>query len=139
MHPHAKILFALTIMGLLYPMTGRPALAAEAAVEGAWLDQNLDCSAVYVATKKGGWKFKQPVDLFAPAFIISGKRLTTPQASCSLTSKSKVNDRTVLQLSCANSVSISPVKVQMSRAPDGTLVRYMDSDDHSGSKYKICK
>lgn len=133
-----KILLALTMAGLLHPVLGYPAIAAETSVEGAWLDQNLECSAVYVMTGKGA-RFKQPVDLFAPAFIISGKRLTTPQATCSLKSKSAMNDRTAVQLSCANSVSVSPVTIQLSRASDGTLVRYMDSNDKSGSKYKMCK
>ena len=135
MRSRLMYLFALAALPNLL---GGAARAAETPVAGAWIDQNLDCSSVFVATGKGQ-KFKQPADLFAPAFIISGKRLTTPQASCSLKSVSTLADRTQLQLSCANSVSVSPVTVQLSRGSDGTLVRYMDSNDKSGSKYKLCK
>src|SRR4051794_27016155 len=99
---------------LLFAIVCLPSLSAQAApaqaspVAGAWVDQNLTCADVF-ATKKGKQTFKQPVDLFAPAFIISGKRLTTPQASCKLLNVRMEGDRHLAKLSCANSVSVSDI------------------------------
>jgi hypothetical protein len=50
------------------------AIAAESgsrAYQGSWLAQGSDCAEVYTSAGKGT-SFKRPVDLFAPAFIVSG-------------------------------------------------------------------
>jgi hypothetical protein len=70
-------------------------LAAEAglsAYQGAWLASGPDCAEVYSSAGKG-MSFKKPVDIFAPAFIISGNRLRTPQASCRIKSVKPTGDR----------------------------------------------
>ena len=63
-------------------------LAAEAGLsgyQGAWLMQGPSCEDVYSSAGKGT-SFKKPVDIFAPAFIVSGNRLRTPMASCRIKS-----------------------------------------------------
>ncbi len=122
----------------LTPLSVQAAPQKASPIEGAWIDQNLDCGSMFV-TKGGKQTFKQPVDLFAPAFIVSGKRLTTPQASCKLVSVRTEGDRHLAKLSCANSVSVGDITLILSRGADGTLVRYYDSNDKSGSRYMLCK
>lgn len=108
-----------------------------AAYQGAWLSGGADCAEVYASAGKGT-SFKKPVDIFAPAFIISGSRLRTPQASCRIKSTRPNGDRQLLVLDCANAVSGSEVRVLMAPQPDGSLKRYFNDQDTMGSVYKQC-
>src|SRR5215212_6596369 len=73
--------------------------AAESGLEGAWL-QDGACAETFSRAGKG-IAFKKPVNVFAPAFIITGNRLRTPTASCSIKAVKTVGDRRVLSLQCA--------------------------------------
>jgi hypothetical protein len=107
-----------------------------AAYQGAWLS-GRDCAEVYAPTGKGT-AFKKPVDIFASAFIISGNSLRTPQASCRIKSTRPSGDRQLLVLSCANAVSGNEVRVLMAPQPDGSLKRYFNAEDTTGTTYKHC-
>jgi hypothetical protein len=116
------------------------AMAAEAnlsAFQGAWLQQSLSCEEVFAPAGKG-FSFRKPVNIFAPAFIISGNRLRTPQASCRIKSIKPAEDRQVLTLSCANSVSANDVTVLMAPDADG-LKRFFNDQDKTGSLYTRCE
>jgi hypothetical protein len=108
-----------------------------AAYQGAWLSGDGDCADVYTSAGKGT-SFKRPVDLFAPAFIVSGSRLRTPQASCRIKSVRPSGDRQLLVLDCANAVAGSEVRILMSQQPDGSLKRYFDAQDTIGTVYRQC-
>lgn len=108
-----------------------------ATYQGAWLVQGTDCADIYSSTGKVT-SFKKPVDLFTPAFIISGNRLRTPQASCRIRSVKPNGDRQVLVLDCANAVAGHEVKVQMATQPGGTLRRYFNERDTTGTPYQQC-
>jgi hypothetical protein len=82
--------------------------------------------------------FRSPVDIFAPAFIISGNRLRTPQASCRIRSVKPAGDRQLFTLDCANMVSANEVRVLMARAPNGSLRRYFNDQDRAGTPYQRC-
>jgi hypothetical protein len=116
------------------------ASAAEAglsAYQGAWLAQGSSCADIFASAGQAT-SFKKPVDIFAPAFIISGSRLRTPMASCRIKSIKPIGDRQVLSLACANAVSVNDVKVLMSASPDGSLKRYFSDEDNVGSPYQRC-
>jgi hypothetical protein len=117
---------------------GSEALAQEglAAFQGAWL-AGSDCTQVYSSAAKGT-TFKRPVDMFAPAFIVSGSRLRTPQASCRIKSIQPSGDRRLLLLDCANAVAGNEVRVLMALQSDGTLKRYFDAGDTIGTSYRRC-
>lgn len=118
----------------------QPATAAETGLssyQGAWLEPGLSCEDIYAGTGKSP-SFKKPVDIFAPAFIISGKTLRTPMASCRVRSVKSTDDRQVITLNCANSVATNDVTVQMAAAPDGSLKRFFDDQDKIGRPYKRC-
>jgi hypothetical protein len=78
------------------------------------------------------------VDIFAPAFIISGNRLRTPQASCRIKSAKPMGDRQLLVLDCANAVAGNEVRVLMAPDSDGALRRYFNEQDTTGTKYERC-
>nr|WP_262265792.1 MULTISPECIES: hypothetical protein [unclassified Microvirga] len=106
------------------------------AYQGAWLS-GRDCAEIYASAGKGT-AFKKPVDIFAPAFIVSGSRLRTPQASCRIKSVKPSGDRQLLVLDCANAVSGSEVQVLMAPQPDGSLKRYFNAQDTTGTQYQRC-
>ena len=104
---------------------------------GAWLTGGADCAEVYSSAGKGT-SFKKPVDIFAPAFIVSGNRLRTPQASCRIKSAKPEGDRQRLVLDCANAVAGNEVRLLMAPQSDGSLKRYFNEQDTSGTTYQRC-
>lgn len=117
-----------------------PARAVEAGLagfQGAWVLDGRDCAGVFSSGGKVT-AFRKPVDIFAPAFVISGKRLRTPMASCQIKSARPAKDRQVLVLDCANSVASNEVKVLLATSPTGILTRYYGDQDPTGVTYRRC-
>ena len=115
-------------------------IAAEAGLsgyQGAWLIQGSSCTETYSSAGKGV-SFRKPVDIFAPAFIVSGNRLRTPMASCRIKSVRPAGDRQVLFLDCANAVAGGEVRVLLATLPDGSLKRYLNERDTTGTQYQRC-
>src|SRR5687767_887331 len=129
-------------LGLAFAMSAAVSggMAAEpglSAFQGAWLQSSPSCAEVYSFSGKDV-SFRSPVDIFAPAFIISGNRLRTPQASCRIRSVRPAGDRQLLTLDCANAVAGNEVRVLMASQPDGSLKRYFNEQDTAGSSYQRC-
>ena len=59
-----------------------PASAVEPSLDGAWV-QDGSCDETFVRAGKG-ISFKKPINVFAPALIITGNRLRTPTTSCTI-------------------------------------------------------
>ncbi|NGM35021.1 hypothetical protein G4G93_14000 [Methylobacterium sp. DB0501] len=119
---------------------GSMAVAAPAGLtgyQGAWVLAGRDCAEVFSAAGRG-LSFRKPVDLFAPAFIVSGQRIRTPMASCRVRSIRTVEGRDHLALDCANAVASNDVAVIMAPAKDGTLTRYYSDQDPTGIAYRRC-
>src|SRR5215203_4820816 len=55
-------------------VSGARAQGGLSAYQGAWLQRGPECAEIYSSAGKGA-SFKKPVDIFAPAFIVSGSRL----------------------------------------------------------------
>jgi hypothetical protein len=104
--------------------------------QGAWLTDSSRCTEVFSSTGKGA-SFKKPVDIFAPAFIISGNRLRTPMASCGIRSVKPTGDRQTLVLNCTNAVAGHQVSVLMKSEGDA-IIRYFNAQDTTGSRYQRC-
>jgi hypothetical protein len=127
-------------LALAGPVAVSGTMAAEAGLagyQGAWLAQGSSCDEVYSSAGKGAL-FRKPVDIFAPGFIISGKRLRTPMALCRIKSARPTGDRAALVLDCANAVSGNEVRVLMAMMPDGSLRRYFNDQDTAGTPYQRC-
>lgn len=132
--------FRLGLSLILVPVVMASAALAQgglAAYQGAWLSGSMDCAEVYTFAGKET-SFKRPVDIFAPAFTVSGSRLRTPQASCRIKSVRQNGERQLLMLACANAVSGNEVRVFMAPQPDGSLKRYFNAQDSVGTAYKQC-
>lgn len=111
--------------------------AAEAGLEGAWLQQGTECADVFARSGKKT-SFKKPVDLFAPAFIISGSQVRTPQASCRIKSVRPAGERRILALSCATPVAVDQARAILAPSADGSLRRFLNDQDTTGSSYRRC-
>ena len=111
--------------------------AAEAGLEGAWLQEGTECAAVFARSGKAA-SFKKPVNIFAPAFIISGNQVRTPQASCRIRSVKPAGERRILVLSCATPVSVDQTRAILGPAENGSLRRYLNDQDTTGSSYRRC-
>lgn len=118
-------------------VSGATAQGGLSGFQGAWLSGSADCAEIYSSAGKGA-SFKKPVDIFAPAFIVSGNRLRTPQATCRIKSTKPIGDRQVLALDCANAVAGNEVRILMTMQPDGSLRRYFNERDTTGTEYKKC-
>lgn len=130
-----------TVLGLgLAILAGTPdAWAVQAGLaeyQGTWVLDGRGCSDVYASDGKAT-AFKKPVDIFAPAFIISGRRLRTPMASCQIKSVRPVGDRQLLLLDCMNAVAGNEVRILMAPAA-GALKRYYNDQDTIGVGYQRC-
>jgi hypothetical protein len=131
------IAVGFTLAATLAASGVRAAEAGLSAYQGAWLAQGSSCTDVFTPAGQG-MSFKKPVDIFAPAFVISGNRLRTPMATCRIKSVRPNGDRQVLTLACANAVSTADVKVLMAASSDGSLKRYFNDEDTVGSRYQRC-
>jgi hypothetical protein len=105
--------------------------------QGAWVLSGSNCAEIYSSVGKGA-SFKKPIDLFAPAFMVSGSRLKTPAASCRIASAKSQGERQILTLDCANAVAANEVKVFMQIMPNGFLRRYYHKQDTAGIDYERC-
>jgi hypothetical protein len=137
---------ATTVEYMLALLLGTAAITAPASaarstntagMQGAWLEQSMTCNQVYTKGKKA-MTFKNPRNVFAPAFIVSGRRVLTPGANCSIQSISKGNGRDIINLSCATTITSTPIKIFISKTADGALIRYNDNIDKVGSRYEPC-
>ena len=73
-----------------------PASAVEPSLDGAWV-QDGSCDETFVRAGKG-ISFKKPINVFAPALIITGNRLRTPTTSCTIKAMKPAGERRVLSL-----------------------------------------
>jgi hypothetical protein len=120
--------------------TPRPALSAPpqlSALQGAWLQQSSNCADVYAITRQAV-TFKQSVNEFVPGFIVSGNHLKTPVSTCRIARIAPSGKRWTMKLDCTGSVSTMGVSVQFSLTGDGTLLRYLNDQDTTGSRYQRC-
>ncbi|MEZ0170347.1 hypothetical protein [Microvirga sp. TS319] len=131
--------FAAAGLGVLmsFAASGTTAQGGLSGFQGAWLSGSAECADVYSSSGKGT-TFKKPVDIFAPAFIISGNSLKTPQASCRIKSSRPGTDHQLLVLNCTNAVAGNEVRALMTLDPDGSLKRYLNEQDKIGTAYKRC-
>jgi hypothetical protein len=142
-NPTMKRTIRLMLLGssaCLASLGATPVLPAQpqlSALQGAWLQQSSSCSEVYTSSGKG-MSFKKSVNEFVPAFIVSGGRLKTPVNSCRIAKIVPAASRWMMKLDCTGSVSTMVANVQFSLTADGALLRYLNDQDTSGSRYERC-
>jgi len=112
------------------------AAAVESSLAGAWV-QGMSCTEVFARSGKGV-SFKKPVNVFASAFIISGSQIRTPQASCRIKGVKRSGERRILNLACATAVAHDEAPAILAPSADGTLHRYLNAADTTGTRYERC-
>jgi hypothetical protein len=130
---HRPFLLALAVAAL--PL--QQAQAQAGLLQGAWLEGGSPCASVFVATPKA-LAFKRPASAFAQAFIVSGRRLSTPLATCGLAGVSRSGERLVLRLDCTTSVAPSTARAVLSPAGDGSLYRHHSLEGGIATRYQRC-
>lgn len=114
--------------------SGLPARALDVEeMQGAWVQSAVTCEEAF-----SGHAFRRPLNIFTPAFVVSGERLTTPSATCRIREGKPLNGRLRLTLDCANVVSEEDVTAFFGRASDGSLMRFMSDREDVGTSYKRC-
>jgi hypothetical protein len=103
----------------------------------AYVASGTECGDVFVKAKDGV-RFAPRVDAFAPAFIVKGKVLRTPVATCRLRHSAAKGDVREFQFECANSISYAPVTVFFRRGDNGSLIRFSSATETVGSRYGRC-
>lgn len=106
--------------------------------QGAWLEEGIPCATAFVATSKAVG-FRRPASVFVPAFIIAGRRLSTPMASCRIANVRPSGNRQVLSLQCTTSISSDTAHAYLAPAPDGGLYRYLSEADAVATKFQRCE
>jgi hypothetical protein len=127
-------LWLLTIAAVA-PMHG--ALSQTSDFQGAWLEVGIPCGNAFVATPRG-IGFKRPASVFLPAFIIAGKRLSTPMATCRIAKITPVGDRQTLSLRCTTSISDDTAHAILAPAPGGGLYRYLSAEGGVPTTFQRC-
>ena len=130
-----RCLFLLALALTAAPWQGAHAQAGR--LQGAWVEEGSPCDSVFVTTPKI-IAFKRPANAFAPAFIVSGRRLSTPLATCRLISISPSGARQVLRLSCTTSVASDTARAVLAPAEDGGIYRYHSVEGGIATKYRRC-
>lgn len=113
------------------------AASSQLNLQGAWIEEGLSCASVFVATRNAV-SFRRPANAFAPAFVISGKRLTTPLASCRMVNIKPSGNRQIMNLDCTTSVASNAARVVFAPAQDGRIVRYFVEGGSIAAKYQRC-
>lgn len=137
-HKAAAVLFTLAMVATSPSHAQQPPTAAD--LQGAWVEQGASCADVF-ESRNGKLAFRRPVDAFAPAFIIAGKKLRTPLATCNFVKASSGSDRANISLSCANAVSVDSVQLVLTLKEPGVLIRQLglQGEMRSGTAYLLCK
>lgn len=113
------------------------ALSQTRDLQGAWLDGDIACASVFASTRNG-IGFKRPANAFIPAFIITGRRLSTSLATCRIVKVLATGDRQTLTLHCTTSIASDTARAILAPAADGMLYRYSTSDGGIAAKSKRC-
>lgn len=103
---------------------------------GAWSQSASDCAATF--ERRGGQiRFRQPVDEFKSAFIITPKGVETTTGRCSIARTSSDGKRTTFTMNCRNPVGYYDRTVKMS-VQDKTLTYGFPGNEALDVKFEKC-
>ena len=133
-----RTLVTAAVAGLGFALCGAARAQQAPAISGAYVGPGQTCLDLF-EFRKGKVSFKEPRDPFSTAFLIQGRSLRTPMATCHIARRtSGRNEVIILDLRCTNMMSSAPAKAYLRRGDDGGLVRLSGPDETGGSPYKRC-
>jgi hypothetical protein len=105
--------------------------------QGTWLEEGQVCGNVFVAGGNG-LGFKRPSNAFAAAFIIRGKQLSTPLATCRIGRVRPLGERQIIHLSCTTAIATDTAQAVFALSQDGLLYRYSEVEGGVAMRYRRC-
>ena len=99
------------------------AVELDGRLTGAWATSKADCQKLFVRNG-AGFAFRQPVDQFAQAAIITPGQVVLPNQTCSVTGEKRQNGLTTLDFSCRDTISYTSQSVEIEvRSPSEMVYR----------------
>ena len=117
------------VFGALLVFASGEALAVEleSRLTGSWATSPADCKKLFVRGG-GGSAFRQPVDQFAQAAIITPSAIVTPNQTCRVTGSARQNGLTKLDFECRDSISYTAQSVEIEIRSATTIVYRPNGD-----------
>ena len=118
----------LALCALLVLACG-PARAAQmdGSLNGAWATSQADCKKLFVRGG-GGFVFRQPVDQFAQAAIITPASVVLPNQICQVVSATHEGGLTKLDFQCQDSISYTSQSVEIEVKSSTSMVYRPNGD-----------
>ncbi len=104
---------------------------------GAWATEPDLCNRVF-AKKGAAAGFAEMSDLYGSGFIVNGNSITGRAVKCTIKSRQRDGDATVLSASCATSVMKSEFKFRYKVIDDNTIAREFPEIKDMALKYSRC-
>ncbi len=119
---------------------GGPAVAEglSPGLNGAWATSDADCQKIFTRGG-GGYAFRQPVDKFAQAAIISPGTVVLPSQTCHVTHAATTNGVTALSFDCRDSISYTSQSVDIEVKTPGQLIYRPNGDKTLDTTLVKCK
>jgi hypothetical protein len=128
----ALVVLALGLAGPAAAQALNPGLS------GAWATSEPDCKKIFTRSG-GGFAFRQPVDKFAQAAIISPGTVVLPSQTCHVTKSSTANGVTSLSFDCKDSISYTSQSVDIETKTPGELIYRPNGDKTLDTTLVRCK
>lgn len=126
-------LLAIAVTALVTEAAG-----AQPGFEGAWIEEGQLCSAVFAAARDSTLGFKRPANAFAAAFVVRGRRLSTPLATCQIGRIEPAGERRVMHLACTTTIATDAARAVLSLGQDGSLYRHSAAEGGIATRYLRC-
>ncbi|MCB8821986.1 hypothetical protein [Microvirga rosea] len=122
-----RMIGSFLIAAVLLGCAAFPARAASVSeLQGAWVINSAECSAVF--TKKGGRVAFRPGRADAEtSFIISDNRIQGARASCTLVSEKRAADGLRAVLDCSSRMMVGALPISL-RVPNPSVIVKFDPD-----------
>jgi hypothetical protein len=109
----------------------------EAKLSGAWTLPDNKCDEIFVH-KGGRLAFRQPVDMFGPSFIVEGREIRGPEATCRIIKAATHEDMVSLVISCRDAVSFTQNAVQLRFKTANEVERLFPGPPDMAVAYEKC-
>ena len=113
------------------------AVEMDGRLTGAWATSEADCKKLFVRDG-GGFVFRQPVDQFAQAAIITPGSVVLPSRTCQVVGASQSNGLTKLDFQCRDSISYTSESVEIEVKSSTSMIYRPNGDKTLDSAWIKC-
>ena len=126
-------------LGALLVMSCLPAGAAEldGRLSGAWATSKADCQKLFIR-RGAGYSFRQPIDKFAQAAIITPGTIFVPSQTCQVTSISHDKGLATIAMECKDDISYTSQSVEIEIRSDTEMVYRPNGDKTLDTTFVKC-